>query len=591
MEEDQTMLWDLEHNATDHIPGKLSLCIGLPIMVRYNTATELCITKGQEGTIAGWESSNGPYVKPVLDTLFVKLTDPPKEIQFEGLPLNVVPIVKIPSSINCRLIDDQIRRVDRLQVPILPNFAMTDYASQGKTRPNNVVDLTNCTSHQSYYTALSRSATAAGTAIVQSFSPGPITGGASGWLRQEFRELELLDDITNLGYMSALPEHVNGGTRNVRIKQYRDWKGYHYVPRNIHKAIAWSFNAPYIQAPIEVHSPWTLIKKDKTKSASACNNNIKPEVYLRAAIGSVPVIGVKRKAEDDNDHNVGTAKKLKPNHAEGTTCSLGPVGVAWDSTNWSCAYDSLFTVLYYVWTTNPHKWNKQFTELNPAAALFANSYQKVYNNTYTVEHARDLVRAHLNAKASDKFPYGRRGTVLADVVREMISSIHGTQIWSRCLTCDVPTTMIAHQYIYTFEHVDGQIQSTSELVRSVTRDRRNVTSCAACGGQMDVSAGFVKAPKIISVLINPRHNINIDKTVKIMNRNKRNTILQLRGLMYFEDFHFVSRIVDVQGKLWYNDGKAMGRISTIDGTLRSTSNDAILKRGTKILVAVIYAQA
>ena len=49
---------------------------------------------------------------------------------------------------------------------------MTD-ASQGKTTPNNVVDLTNCTSHQLYYTALSRSASAAGTVIVQSFSPGP----------------------------------------------------------------------------------------------------------------------------------------------------------------------------------------------------------------------------------------------------------------------------------------------------------------------------------------------------------------------------------------------------------------------------------
>ena len=127
----------------------------------------------------------------ILETLFVRLTDPPKPIQLDGLPLNVVPIVKIASSIKCRLIDDQVRCVDRLQVPILPNFAMTDYASQGKTRPDNVVDLTNSTSYQSYYPTLSRSATSSGTVIVQSFSPGPITGGASGWLRQEFHELEL----------------------------------------------------------------------------------------------------------------------------------------------------------------------------------------------------------------------------------------------------------------------------------------------------------------------------------------------------------------------------------------------------------------
>ena len=32
-----------------HIAGKLSLCICLPIMIHHNFATELCITKGQEG--------------------------------------------------------------------------------------------------------------------------------------------------------------------------------------------------------------------------------------------------------------------------------------------------------------------------------------------------------------------------------------------------------------------------------------------------------------------------------------------------------------------------------------------------------------
>ena len=73
-EVDQNMLWDLEHNPTDHIPGKLSLCIGMPIMIRYNIATELCITKGQEGDVAGWESKPGLYGKEILDMLFVKLT-------------------------------------------------------------------------------------------------------------------------------------------------------------------------------------------------------------------------------------------------------------------------------------------------------------------------------------------------------------------------------------------------------------------------------------------------------------------------------------------------------------------------------------
>ena len=39
-EDDQTMLWNLEHNATEHVLGKLKLCIGMPVIIRYNIRSE-----------------------------------------------------------------------------------------------------------------------------------------------------------------------------------------------------------------------------------------------------------------------------------------------------------------------------------------------------------------------------------------------------------------------------------------------------------------------------------------------------------------------------------------------------------------------
>jgi hypothetical protein len=92
---------------------------------------------------------------------------------------------------------------------------MTNYTSQRKTRPKNPVDLSNCRSHQSYYTSLSRSATASGTVIVQSFSPQLITCGASGYLRQQFCELELLDEISKLRYEGKLSDHIQSNFRNL----------------------------------------------------------------------------------------------------------------------------------------------------------------------------------------------------------------------------------------------------------------------------------------------------------------------------------------------------------------------------------------
>jgi hypothetical protein len=54
---------------TEHIPGVLQLCIGTPVMLRNNDAAELCITKGLEGIVVGWDASLGKHGKKELNTL------------------------------------------------------------------------------------------------------------------------------------------------------------------------------------------------------------------------------------------------------------------------------------------------------------------------------------------------------------------------------------------------------------------------------------------------------------------------------------------------------------------------------------------
>lgn len=156
------------------------------------------MTRGQEGYVVGWQSKAGSKGQRTLDTLFVELKNPPTEVHIDGLPKNVVPLYPTTNSVQAYLPNDERFHISRTQVDVLVNFAMTDFASQGKTRPNNSTDLNNLSSHQGYYTALSRSATACGALILQGFDARKITGGCSGALRQEFRELELLDEITSI---------------------------------------------------------------------------------------------------------------------------------------------------------------------------------------------------------------------------------------------------------------------------------------------------------------------------------------------------------------------------------------------------------
>ncbi len=114
------------------------------MLIKYNEATECCVTNGAEVKVVDWISYTHPVTgKKILKTLFVELQDPPTPLHLDGLPMNVVPISPDSKAISCDLPDGSVLQINRSQIPVIPNFAMTDYCSQGRTRPFNVVHLTH----------------------------------------------------------------------------------------------------------------------------------------------------------------------------------------------------------------------------------------------------------------------------------------------------------------------------------------------------------------------------------------------------------------------------------------------------------------
>lgn len=63
---------------------------------------------------------------------------------------------------------------------------------------------------QSIYTALSRGVNYNGTVLIQGFDEQKLTGGVSGYLRQEFREIEVLNEITRLRFEGKLHHEIIG---------------------------------------------------------------------------------------------------------------------------------------------------------------------------------------------------------------------------------------------------------------------------------------------------------------------------------------------------------------------------------------------
>jgi hypothetical protein len=68
------------------------------------------------------------------------------------------------------------------------------------------------------------------------------------------------------------------------------------------------------------------------------------------------------------------------------------------------------------------------------------------------------------------------------------------------------------------------------------------------------------------------------------------TVLYLRGIVYFGDFHFTSRIISSTGDIWFNDGISTGRSCEEDDHLSHTSDSRLKTCRGKDLVLAVYAQ-
>ena len=80
--------------------------------------------------------------------------------------------------------------------------------------------------------------------IYKSFSPQLITCRASGYLRHEFCELELLDEISKPRYEGELIDCSQSNFRNPLIRSYQKWKGINDVPPLTDPALKWSVADP-----------------------------------------------------------------------------------------------------------------------------------------------------------------------------------------------------------------------------------------------------------------------------------------------------------------------------------------------------------
>jgi ATP-dependent exoDNAse (exonuclease V) alpha subunit len=138
---------------TKHLPHRIEICLGMPVMVTLNLATEADLANGSRGVIHDIvldprENTDGTDVD---ENGIVRLRYPPAMIifrpfhfefePFPGFEPGLIPLFPSEDHFNINYRHDPHTKVFRRQYPLCAAYAFTDHKGQGQTMPYVIVDI------------------------------------------------------------------------------------------------------------------------------------------------------------------------------------------------------------------------------------------------------------------------------------------------------------------------------------------------------------------------------------------------------------------------------------------------------------------
>ncbi len=544
----QNTLWAVPPAITDHHPGVLVICEGMPIVLKQNEATELGATNGATGHVAGWNSHSDGAGREILDVLFMCLHNPSEPVQISGLPLNIIPLTRAKRSIQCIVpIDDITISVQRDQVPCLPNFAVTDFGCQGQTRTLNIVHPRHSRNHQSMYTMTSRSSTLKDTIILEGFSFAKLQCGAAPGLMNEYCDLELLDAITKEHVDGTLPLAVHGSSRGELLSSYLSVRGTEYIPPNADSDLDW---ASYYRR----RTPW---------SSKSTPQGKKPRAPATASPQSL-----KRSRPAELWAPAPQPQKITRLISSTPSPELSwRTGARWDSADWSCAYDSVLTVIWNLHFDEPDRLLSSLPVDNILTLFLVTQFRSLSRNTPSLETVRDSLRDILFMMQPDTFP--RRGPSPASVSDLLLTlftcptAFGSSQVaCTQCATQTPRRTDLCGSYLWSVlpdllpasedNAWDAQTVANALLVRAYRMH------CPSCRTVSPVSTTLAVPPPLIFFDTANVLAFRVTPSISLLVAGIMHT-WTLRGVIYHGFNHFTARYIGTDGSVWYHDGASTGQ--------------------------------
>src|ERR1700677_3654075 len=152
--------------------------------------------------------------------------------------------------------------------------------------------------------------------------------------------------------------------------------------------------------------------------------------------------------------------------------SSSPSGLIWDSDNYSCAYDSLFTILYKIWSNDTRAWARRFKKINQHHLKSLSAcFKKYMNGQASFETARDTIRRELHSQSPAQFPYGTRGTSISALASAILAPQNVVAISSpECTNCEYSEAYIDDTLDFVLYEKEDTPKSISHWLRSLEHE-------------------------------------------------------------------------------------------------------------------------
>jgi hypothetical protein len=187
-----------------------------------------------------------------------------------------------------------------------------------------------------------------------------------------------------------------------------------------------------------------------------------------------------------------------------------------------------------------------------------------FQGTKTLENVRDDIRKILHAKDRQTYPYGHAGTSLSQLTLDIFSSdVKISKSQGTCTICNFSKPAVDDNLGCVFVMDNTSSKSTSHTLNNFTKP--SAEKCPECQSEMTSTVHYVHFPGML-LFDHSAYNIKPSKYLKCTSIGNNNTIrYRLRGLLYFGNFHFTSRIISPEGDVWYHDGMDMGSETKSEG--------------------------